>query len=37
VALHPFGVAALLVLQWMALLRAARGGRATWRGRSYQV
>jgi hypothetical protein len=34
--LHPFGVAALLVVQWAALLRASRGGKATWRGRSYQ-
>ncbi len=34
--LHPLGVAALLVVQWSALLRAARGVRATWRGRSYQ-
>ena len=33
--LHPFGVAALLVIQWFSLLRAARGGRATWRGRAY--
>jgi hypothetical protein len=35
--LHPLGVAALLVVQWAALLRAAGGGRATWRGRSYQA
>ena len=35
--LHPFGVAALLIVQWAALLRAASGGRATWRGRSYQA
>ena len=33
--LHPFGVAALLVVQWAALLRAASGRPATWRGRSY--
>ena len=33
--LHPFGVTALLVVQWMALLRAARGRPATWRGRTY--
>ncbi len=33
--LHPFGVLALLVVQWFSLLRAARGGRATWRGRAY--
>ena len=33
--LHPFGVAALLFLQWAALLRAAIGRPATWRGRAY--
>ncbi len=33
--LHPFGVAALIVLQWSALLRAAAGRPATWRGRAY--
>jgi hypothetical protein len=33
--LHPFGVAALLCLQWAALLRAALGRPATWRGRAY--
>lgn len=33
--LHPVGVAALLVLQWSALIRAARGRPATWRGRAY--
>ncbi len=33
--LHPFGVAALLVVQWAALLRALRGRPATWRGRAY--
>ncbi len=33
--LHPFGIAALLVVQWSALLRAARGRPATWRGRTY--
>jgi hypothetical protein len=33
--LHPFGVAALLMVQWSALLRAARGRPATWRGRTY--
>ena len=35
VVLHPVGVAALLVLQWAALLRAASGVKATWRGRAY--
>jgi hypothetical protein len=33
--LHPLGIACLLVLQWAALLRAARGRPATWRGRAY--
>ena len=33
--LQPVGIAALLVVQWFSLLRAARGGRATWRGRAY--
>jgi hypothetical protein len=35
VALHPVGMAALLVLQWVALGRAVLGVRATWRGRAY--
>ncbi len=33
--LHPLGIAALLVVQWFSLVRAARGGQATWRGRTY--
>jgi len=33
--LHPLGVTALLVVQWAALLRAATGRKATWRGRAY--
>ncbi|MBW4025012.1 MAG: glycosyltransferase [Proteobacteria bacterium] len=33
--LHPLGTAALLVLQWAALLRALRGRPSTWRGRAY--
>lgn len=33
--LHPVGIAALLVVQYAALLRAARGVKATWRGRAY--
>jgi hypothetical protein len=33
--LHPAGVAALLVVQWAALIRSARGIPATWRGRAY--
>ena len=35
--LHPFGVAALLTVQWAALLRRARGRPATWRGRAYEA
>lgn len=34
-ALHPVGVVALLLIQWCALLRAARGRPARWRGRTY--
>ncbi len=34
-ALHPIGVLALLIVQWAALIRAARGRPATWRGRAY--
>jgi hypothetical protein len=33
--LHPLGVAGVLAVQWWSLLRAAAGGRATWRGRAY--
>lgn len=33
--LHPLGMLALLLIQWSALLRAARGRPATWRGRIY--
>jgi hypothetical protein len=33
--LHPIGVAALLVVQWVALIRSAMGIPATWRGRAY--
>jgi hypothetical protein len=32
---QPLGIMALLVVQWFSLVRAARGGRATWRGRAY--
>jgi len=35
--LHPAGVGALLAVQWWALLRAARGQKAVWRGRAYTV
>lgn len=34
-ALHPAGVLAMLAIQWAALLRAARGRPAEWRGRAY--
>ena len=33
----PVGVAMLLALQWNALVRAARGRPATWRGRAYPM
>ncbi|GAC1336625.1 MAG: glycosyltransferase [Acetobacteraceae bacterium] len=33
--LHPLGVAGMLAVQWWSLLRAAGGGKATWRGRAY--
>ena len=33
--LHPIGIAALLTVQWAALIRAACGRPATWRGRAY--
>ncbi len=33
--LQPLGIAGLLVVQWFSLVRAAAGGRATWRGRAY--
>lgn len=35
VPLHPFGVAWLVALQWLALVRQRRGRPATWRGRTY--
>jgi hypothetical protein len=35
VLLHPLGVTVLLVLQWLALLRAAIGVKTSWRGRAY--
>ncbi|NNE24546.1 MAG: glycosyltransferase family 2 protein [Rhizobiales bacterium] len=35
VLLHPFGVAALLQLQWSALLNRRRGGKVIWKGRQY--
>ena len=33
--LHPFGIVALLIIQWAALVRTLRGRPATWRGRAY--
>jgi hypothetical protein len=33
--LHPVGVLALLVVQWVALVRHALGRPSTWRGRAY--
>jgi hypothetical protein len=33
--LHPLGITALLAIQWIALIRAALGRPATWRGRAY--
>ena len=35
VLLHPFGVLILLLIQWVALWRAACGRPSTWRGRAY--
>jgi len=35
--LHPIGVAALLVVQWAALIRGGLGIPATWRGRTYKA
>ena len=33
-ALHPFGVAVFLTIQWIALGRKLLGLQTTWRGRS---
>jgi hypothetical protein len=33
--LHPLGLAGFLLLQWVALLRAASGRKTSWRGRAY--
>ena len=33
--LHPFGIVALLAIQWAALLRRARRQPSLWRGRAY--
>lgn len=35
VLLHPFGIALLLLIQWLALLRRWRGRPMEWRGRKY--
>jgi hypothetical protein len=37
VPLHPFGVLALLAIQWTALVRRRLGIRTDWRGRAYQA
>jgi hypothetical protein len=37
VLLSPFGVGLMLLLQWNALIRAASGRPATWRGRAYPM
>lgn len=37
VALHPVGIALLLVLQWYALLRKLLGRPASWKSRDYQA
>ena len=34
-SLHPFGIVALLAVQWSALVRSLRGRPAIWRGRAY--
>jgi len=33
--LHPFGMAFLLTLQWVALVRHAKGQTVSWKGRDY--
>jgi glycosyltransferase involved in cell wall biosynthesis len=35
-ALHPFGVLLLLCVQWFALFRKLRGGKISWRDRTYE-
>ena len=37
VPLHPFGVLALLAIQWTALVRRRLGIQTDWRGRAYQA
>lgn len=37
VLLSPLGVGLMLLLQWSALIRAASGRPATWRGRAYPM
>jgi hypothetical protein len=34
---NPLAIAALLGVQWAALIRAARGRPSTWRGRAYPM
>lgn len=36
-ALHPVGVAILLVLQWSSLIQKLRGRQAIWKGRAFDV
>ncbi len=36
VALHPLGMASLIAVQWVALVRQARRRPKTWRGRTYR-
>lgn len=37
VPLHPFGVLALVAIQWAALIRRRMGIETDWRGRAYQA
>ncbi len=37
VLFSPLGVTVMLAVQWNALIRAARGRTATWRGRAYPM
>ncbi len=37
VPLHPFAVAVVLAIQWTALLRAAMGRQASWKGRAHSA
>jgi glycosyltransferase involved in cell wall biosynthesis len=35
VALHPFGIATLLAIQWYSLIRKLTGGAVSWKSRAY--